>query len=60
MDIHKLAALFNYEPVLATLLFVVITITAVAIAVGVYVAAFGLWHRIRSKRADDSGGVAAA
>ena len=50
MDIHRLATLFNYEPVATSFLFFIITITAVAFVVLACLGTFSLWGRLRKKR----------
>ena len=60
MDVQKFVTLFNHEPVAATFLFLLITITAVAFVVAACVGMSSLWDRLRKKRVEESRGVAAA
>jgi hypothetical protein len=60
MDLHRLATLFNQEPVGVSFLFLLITITAVSFAVGACIGMFSLWDRIRKKRREDAREAAAA
>jgi hypothetical protein len=59
MDLHRLATLFSYEPVAASFLFFLITITAVAFVVLACLGTFSLWVRLRKKRGADARQAAA-
>jgi hypothetical protein len=60
MDFHRLTTLFNYEPVAASFLFFLITITAVSFVVSASIGMFSLWGRLRNKRDQESRDPAAA
>jgi hypothetical protein len=60
MDFHRFATLFNHEPVAASFLFFLITITAVAFVVSACIGMSSLFDRLRKKRVEESRGPAAA